>query len=138
MTLGAIVFKGAMFTPHALLGILNSFVFLLIAAAITLLVSLFAPDYNTTNLIANIIGLSMAFLGGVFVEQTLLSEKVLTIGQFFPTYWYVRALDMLGGLGKESFDIQFYWKAIGIQLLFAAAIFAITLVTYKIRKQRKV
>ena len=35
---------------------------------------------------------------------------------------------MLASFGEEIFDMGFYWQCIGIQLLFAAAMFALALV----------
>ena len=42
--------------------------------------------------------------------------------------------DVLAGFGKEVFDLGFYWKCIGIQVLFAAAMFALTAVAAKQRR----
>ena len=116
--------------------ILNSFVFLLFAVATALLISYFTPNDNTVNMLANIIGLGMAFLCGVFVPQSMLPDSVLSVAKFLPAYWYVRANDMLGGFGKEVFDMEFYWLCIGIQLLFTVAIFAVTMVFSKQRRSQ--
>lgn len=135
MLLGVILYGRSMLLTDALLGALNSFVFLLFAASITLFVSLFAPDNNILNMLSNIIGLSMSFLCGVFVPQSMLPDYVLRVGRFLPAYWYIRANNMLAGFGKEVFDMNFYWLCIGIQLLFTTVIFALTFITAK-QKQR--
>lgn len=119
-------------TPYA---ILNSFVFLLFSTAVTLLVSCFSPDDNTINMMANIIGMGMAFACGVFVPQSMLPDGVLSVAKFLPAYWYIRANNMLAGFGKEVFDIEFYWICIGIQLLFTAAVFAVAMVFAKQRRK---
>ena len=85
-------------------------------------------------MLAHIVGLSMSFLCGVFVPQSMLSGSVLAVGRFLPAYWYIRANNMLAGFGKEVFDLGFYWKCIGIQFLFAAAMFALTAVAARQRK----
>lgn len=128
------VYGTDLFHKNALLGILNSLVFLLFSAAATLFVSCFAPDNNTLNMLSNIIGLSMAFLCGIFVPQSMLPEGVLAAGKFLPAYWYIRANNMLAGFGSEVFDMDFYWLCIGIQLLFAAAMFALTVVASRQRR----
>ena len=121
---------------NTLYAMLNSFVFLLFSTATTLLVSCFSPNDNTLNMLANIVGLGMSFLCGVFVPQSMLSDSVLNVARFLPAYWYIRVNNMLGGFGKEVFDLKFYWLSIGIQLLFTAAIFAVTIVFSK-QRQRK-
>lgn len=124
------------FTANAMLAMLNSLVFLLFTAALALLVSYFAPDDNVINMAANIVGLSMAFLCGIFVPQTMLSPSVLNVGRFLPAYWYIRANNMLAGFGNEVFDLSIYRTCIRIQLLFTAAIFCITLLVSRKRKQK--
>lgn len=124
------------FTANAMLAMLNSLVFLLFAAALALLVSYFAPDDNVISMAANIVGLTMAFLCGIFVPQTMLSPSVLNVGRFLPAYWYIRANNMLAGFGNEVFDLSIYRTCILTQLLFTAAIFCITLLVSRKRKQK--
>ena len=136
--LGTVVYGGAMFSENALYAMLNSFVFLLISVALTLLFSCFnlgANVMNVVNSVSNILGLGMSFLGGVFVPQNMLSDKVLAFARFLPTYWYIRANNMLAGFSTEVFDMHLYWNAIGIQLLFALAAFTLTLAAAKLRRQ---
>ena len=136
--LGTVVYGGAMFSVNALYAMLNSFVFLLISVALTLLFSCFnlgANVMNVVNIVSNILGLGMSFLGGVFVPQNMLSDKVLAFARFLPTYWYIRANNMLAGFSTEVFDMHLYWNAIGIQLLFALAAFTLTLAAAKLRRQ---
>lgn len=138
LLLGILAYGKGMFTTNALYCALNSFVFLLISAGLTLLISVFAPGMNAINAISNIIGLGMSFFCGVFVEQYMLPDAVLRIARFLPAYWYIKANDMISGLYNTTFDLSTYWQAIGIQLLFVAAIFAITLAAVKIRKQKMI
>lgn len=121
---------------NALYAVLNSFVFMLFSTAVTFLVSCFSPDDNVLNMMANIIGMGMAFACGVFVPQSLLPEHVLSVAKFLPAYWYIRANNMLAGFGKEVFNLDFYWLCIGIQLLFTAAVFFIAVVFAKQRQHK--
>lgn len=134
--LGTLIFGTAMFMENALYALLNSFTFLLVATALAFLSSNFSLDDNTTNMISNIVGLGMSFLCGIFVPQSMLSKEVLLAAKFLPAYWYVRANNMLAGFSTETFDINFYWIAIGIQLLFAIALFAIALAIIKLRQTK--
>lgn len=138
LVLGALFYRESFFTVNALYAMLNSFAFLLVAAAITLFVSLFAPDTSAIHMISNLLGLAMSFLCGVFIEQHLLSDSVLNIARFLPVYWYIRVNDMLSGLSARQFDLSLYRTALGIQLLFAAAIFAAALAFSRIKRQKSI
>lgn len=125
-----------MFSQNALLGGGNSFAFLIFVAGMTFLISSCVSDNNVLNLLANIIGLSMSFLCGVFVPMSMLSGSVQAVARFLPAYWYTRCNDMLGGMSKDSFSMELYWQAIGIQLLSALTMFVLAMVVSRVRKQR--
>lgn len=122
---------GEIFSGKAWYAVLNSFVFLFVAAGIAILISTFAPSNTGVNVIANIVGLGMSFLCGVFVPQSLLGEGVLQAGQFLPAYWYVKANDMLSGDSGEAFTTIKFFQYLGVELLFAVALFAVILVLQK-------
>lgn len=134
---GLLVYGTEMLDGYALYAIPNSLTFLLFASAIAFLASYFVDNDNVVNMVANLLGLSMAFLCGVFVPQSMLSEQVLSVARFLPAYWYIRANNMLAGFSTETFDARFYWTAIGIQLLFTITIFAVTLVVSKMKRQKE-
>lgn len=136
MILGIIIYREDMFSHISLLAMGNSFVFLLVAVAITLLVSLFAPNDNTVNMLANIVGLSMSFLSGVFVPQYMMAGGVLSVGKFLPAYWYIKANNMLAGFSSDPFSMDTYVQCLGIELLFAVAVFAVALTVSKVRSKR--
>lgn len=137
MLLGTVMYGTSLWSAEtALLGIGNSFVFMVFATAITLLISNFGFDDNILNMVSNILGLSMSFLCGVFVPQSMLPAGVLNIAKFLPAYWYIRANNMLAGFGKEVFDMGFYMECIGIQLLYVVAIFAVTAVVTRQTRRR--
>ena len=98
LLLGLVFYRKAMLQPYVGYAILNSLAFLLFTTALSLLISTFSPDDNVLNMLANIVGLSMSFLCGVFVPQSMLSGSVLAVGRFLPAYWYIRANNMLAGL----------------------------------------
>ena len=43
---------------------------------------------NTTSFVTNILGLGFAFLGGTFVDLTVMGDTVAKVGRFTPNYWY--------------------------------------------------
>ena len=108
-----------LFSTSGLLGLLNSFVYILIAASIALLLGAFSIDFNIVNMIANILWLGMSFL---------LGEKVLMIGRFLPAYWNVRIVNMLAPYADDVLSMRTYWMCIGIQLLFFLVLFTMYLV----------
>lgn len=124
---GVIVFRQDFFTHNVLLALLNSFVFIIFAGLLTFVVSLFAPNDNAVNMIANSVGLGMSFLCGIFVPQSMLGEGVLKVARFLPAYWYIQNNNMLSGQSTMTFSYDYYFQCLGIQLLFAVATFVVLL-----------
>ncbi|MBQ3514201.1 MAG: ABC transporter permease [Lachnospiraceae bacterium] len=112
---------------------LNVFVNLLVTISIALLLSNFIDSINILSVFANIIGLGLSFISGVFVPQELLSEGVLTVAKCFPTYWYV---EVVSKIHETSGNLVFADVSMGllIQLLYAVALFSLSLVTVKYKK----
>ena len=136
-TLAAVLFFGPknVFSQQGQLCILNSFVFTLICVALTLLLSTFGLKDNALDLIANIIGIGMSFLCGIFVPQWYLSTGVLAVAKFLPAYWYIKIINMVTGWSGESYSLANYWKYIGMQCIFLVAIFSVYLAANKQRKK---
>lgn len=135
---GLLVFRKDFLTSNVCLAMLNSFVFLLFATVLALLISSFSPNENTLNIIANTIGLGMSFLCGVFVPQNLLGASVLKVARFLPAYWYIQNNTMIAGTGSAIFDSKIYLQNLGIQFLFVAACFVITLGISKSKKGSRI
>jgi ABC-2 type transport system permease protein len=71
----------------------------------------------------------------VFVPQEFLSERTLAAASFNPTYWYVKANNLIGslsGFGSDSLSSVLTYML--IQLGFAAAILSVALVVSKQRR----
>ena len=83
---------------------------------------------NTSAFVTNIIGLSFAFLGGTFVDLTILGEKSATIGRFIPNYWYSTATHKIW---YESAAFSDLLSCFGFQLLFGLVCLSIGLVFTK-------
>lgn len=126
--------NGGMFTGNMWYAVLNSVAFTLVCVAVALLFSELGIDDNALAFATQVLGLGMAFLCGMFVPQEMLSSGVLAAARFLPAYWYVRANDMVCGMSTETFKLSTVLTCIGIQLLFAAAIFAVSLI---VKKQKK-
>lgn len=141
--LGALVIYGPsdLFSEKGLLLIGNSLAFLPVGVAITLLLGTVISagvrksPVSVLNMAANVIGLGMSFLCGIFVPQYLLGDKVLAAAHFLPAYWYVRNSNMIGGLSDEVMSFATYRTCIGMQLLFFAALAAVYLAASRQRRR---
>lgn len=129
----ALVMNGGAITEKYLLAVLNSFVFTIVSAGIAILIAVAAPKSNVVNVISNIVALGMGFLCGVFVDQSLLGEGVLSASRFLPAYWYIRANNMLSGMSDEIFSINSFLSFVGIEAIFAAVLFAIIILINKLK-----
>lgn len=131
-----IVMNGGMFEGRAWLGVLNSFVFTLVSAGIAILTASLTNESHYVALVANIVPLSMSFLCGIFVEQSLLGENILAFSRFLPAYWYIKATDMLASSSDASFNNTEFMSCLGIEALFAVALFALVLLVNKYKHSK--
>lgn len=122
--------KGALF-------ILNSLVYLLFTISFTYLLSFLVHTINGLNMASNIIGLGLSFLGGVFVPLQFLSPSVLRFSKFLPTYWYVRTSEVIDDFHHTSEQIETILCYMSIELLFAFALFIISVRLSKSNKIAK-
>ncbi len=113
---------------------INGLCYMFVCIAITFLVAQLSKRVSALSMWSNVIGLSTSFLCGVFVTKQLLPDKVVAFSKCLPTYWYINVTEELkyfsGTLSREA------WISMGVQLLFAAAIFAVSLVIIKNRQQK--
>lgn len=134
--LGLIVYGTDIFASNIKYAALNSIVYLLFAVGIAIILSCFSLGDSALNMIGNMGALAMAFMCGTFVPQSILPEKVLRVGHFLPTYWYIKNNNMLAGFGSEVFDMNIYWSNLGIECLFVIATFIAVLVLTKKKSMR--
>ncbi len=135
--IAGMIINGGVFTGKCWLAVLNSFVFVLVSAGIAILISIIKNNSKSIAMIANILSLGMCFLCGVFVSQSLLGEGVLTAAKFLPAYWYIKANDMLMFSTAETLNTTEFMTCLGIEALFAAALFAVILLLSKAKYERK-
>ncbi len=102
--------NGGMFTGNMWYAVLNSVAFTLVCVAIALLFSELGIDDNAQAFATQVLGLGMAFLCGMFVPQEMLSSSVLAAARFLPAYWYVKANDMICGLGTDQYRLSLRGK----------------------------
>ena len=125
-------------SPHRGLYLLNTLAFLAAAASIAFFIGNVAGNEIAITALTNVIGLGMCFLGGVFVPLDVLNENVQRFSRFLPSYWYVRACNVLGMRQGEltEADIRLFRESMLIQCAFAAALLMITLYIVKKRAEK--
>ena len=126
--IAGIFLGGGMYSGRMWYAVLNNFIFLVIATGIAILISTFAPSEQAVSVIANILGLGMSFICGIFVPQSMLGSGILSAARFLPAYWYIKVNDILSGDSLEKFSQVRIFEYMGIELLFALAIFAVAVV----------
>lgn len=127
-----IMLRDNLLTAQSGLYMTNMLVYMLVAVNIAFLFSKVAANVQVVSMLSNIVGLGMAFLSGVFVPMQYLGAGIIKVAHFLPAYWYVIACENIykNGSGKLGVTLQ----AMGVQVLFAVAIFMITLVVGKNKK----
>ncbi|MCP1101287.1 ABC-2 type transport system permease protein [Aequitasia blattaphilus] len=118
--------------------IANSFLLLVMSLSLAFLVGNLIDRENLLNPITNILSLGMAFLCGVFVPMEFLGSGVLTVAKFLPVYWYEIANDILAhNTILSASQMATLIKCYGIQLLFAAAFFSVSIVVSRLMQQKQ-
>lgn len=123
-------------SSNGLMCMLNSFVYIIVIISLTLLIGSFRLGADSLNLVSNVLSLGTSFLCGVFVPLWMLSDSVVAFSKFLPAYWYIKTNNMISGFTHEAISMSTYWTNLGIQLLFAVAIFSVYLVV-NMNKKRK-
>lgn len=123
--------KGALF-------IINSLVFLFIAMSLTYLISFVVKTSNALDMVSNIIGLGLSFLGGIFVPLEFMSGSVLRFSKFLPTYWYVITNQTIETFNNSKEQYNIIIRNLGIEAVFALIIFvaAIGLQRFRVLDQQ--
>lgn len=130
--MGFIFYGSKLYTQTGFYLCLNSFVFMLDCLSISFIIGLLIKNKQTQSAIANVFSLGMCFLSGVFVPQELLSDSVLRVSSFGPTYWFVKANNQISNLSSfTSSNMSPIVNEMFIELGFAVAIFAVGLVISK-------
>jgi len=132
MILAFIVYPEDMKSTGGLLGMLNALVYMLVALGVAFFVGRLARNSGELNMIANVVGLSFGFLGGVFVPVELMSGGVLKVAKFVPSYWYGRTNETIWKMESlaEAGDIYPNMLVTGA---FAVAVIAAAMVVNRLK-----
>ena len=129
--IAGMVLYGGIYQGRAWLAVLNSFIYAMVSAAITVFISTFCTNMNVVNFVNQIISLGMSFFCGVFVEQELLGKGVLAAARFMPAFWYIKANAVLDG--TEVYDTAKLIEYMAIEAAFAVVIALVTFLLIKVR-----
>jgi ABC-2 type transport system permease protein len=132
--LSAIMYGSELFTVKGALFILNTFCFMWIALSIAFFAGIFAKNTGVLNMVGNVVGLGLSFLGGVFVPLELFSSSMKTVSHFMPTYWYVISANLIESGAYQTKTNELLIN-LAIQLGFAVAITTIALALSKARQE---
>lgn len=117
--LGFIVFGSIMFSKRGLIYILNTFIFAIVALALSLLVSTLVNKKEAVSGIVNVVSLSQAFLCGAFIPVMWMPDSVLKIAHVFPAYYYINSNELLASLEVLNFsNLKPIFINMGVMILF--------------------
>ena len=125
------ILYGGIYHGRAWLAVLNSLIYAMVSATITILISTFCTNMNIINFVNQIISLGMSFLCGVFVEQEFLGNGILAVSRFLPAFWYIKANAVLDG--TEVYDTAKLIEYMAIEAAFAVVIALVTFLIIKVR-----
>lgn len=127
--IACIRYGGELFTVGSLYCLLNGAAFLVFSVALGLLLGVLSKNTNMISALSNVIVLGMCFLGGVYIPSYLLAPATQTVAKFLPTYWYIEAVNAAATLTSPTAEaLRSIWTGIGMQLVFALAVFSVMLV----------
>lgn len=136
MICGALFDMKGFFRATTLLLALNSLVYTLMAAALGFMIGTLATSREQVGALSNMFALGFSFIGGIFVPLEFLGNGVLTVARFTPSYWYVKANDVISS-AKDigSVDITTARNDMLVILCFGAAFLTIGLAAEKRRRE---
>ena len=117
--LGFIVFGSIMFSKRGLIYILNTFIFAIVALALSVLVSTLVNKKEAVSGIVNVVALSQAFLCGAFIPVMWLPDSVLKLAHVLPAYYYINSNELLASLEVLNFsNLKPIFINMGVMILF--------------------
>lgn len=124
--LSFVLYGQNMVNTNAIYYAINTIVYTIVCVSISFLVGNVTSSRGAQAAIVNVLALGLSFISGVFVPQFLLGETVLNIAKFTPTYWYIRANNLINQINPASgFNFGNISAEILVQLAFAIGLFVV-------------
>lgn len=128
-----IAFRAGIFSERGLLFILNELCFLVVPLGMVFLVGQIISNQSVLSMVANVAGLGMSFLGGVFVPLSMMGDGVIAAAHLLPSYWYVRACEEIDSYTSGE-SLSQILLCMGMQILFGLAFICVGLAYSKGRE----
>lgn len=106
-------------------------------SAMASLITSFVTKREVLSGMQSVIPLGLSFISGIFLDASLLTNGILNIAKFFPTYYYAQSIEKIG-LYTEFGATQ--WSevmgSIGIILAFGVGYYALMLLILNLKRIR--
>lgn len=102
--LSFVLLGDVMFSTHALVCIVNSFVFMIVALVVAVLIGNVVNNKNAVNGIVNVIALGSSFLCGAFVPVEFMPESVVKFSKILPSYYYINTNEIVKTLEEVNLN----------------------------------
>ena len=137
LCLGVAVFgRGYLVSAAPLLGVVGAALgaYTLVPVSLGFLLGQLGLGENAANVIANIGGLALSFLGGAWISADIMPAALVAIARFTPTYWANKAMTGASDVTAVSADtVPPLLADCGVCALFAVAIFSVGLAVGRTR-----
>ena len=109
---------------------LNAVVYASVILSATFMLNAALKKGAVMGIVGTVLPLGLAFISGIFLDQELLPKSITTIARIFPTYYYVRANNVIERMLRPD------WGNIGMQLLFLLLYFTLGVYFSKLNRVR--
>ncbi len=134
MGIGVLIYGKDFTVQTFLLGMANTFLFMAVSVAISVLIGVLVRGKDALNGASNVIAMGMAFMCGIFVPSEFLPDGVVKASEFLPASWYMKNVKLLFANEDGTVAMAEFFGNCGIIVVFAVAIFSIFLVVGKRKK----
>ena len=102
--LSFVLLGDVMFSTHAIVYIVNSFIFMIVALVVAVLIGNVVNNKNAVNGIVNVIALGSSFLCGAFVPVEFMPESVVKLSKILPSYYYINTNEIVKTLEEVNLN----------------------------------
>ena len=137
MVIGFIIYGNEMIGVTNLLRMANSLVLLIVTVSLAFLLGNVVNNRHILGGLVQVLSMVLGFLTGIFIPLEILSQQVRMFARLTPTYWYARGIEVLSGIATINSDIMnTFLQGILVQLGFAVAMFSVTLVIIRQKRNK--
>lgn len=93
-----------MFSFHALVCVVNSFIFMIVALVIAIFIGNLINNKNAINGVVNVLALGSSFLCGAFVPVEFMPNSVIKFSKILPSYYYINSNELVKSMEVISIN----------------------------------